>query len=95
MVLLSLGGSTLADLQQALEDYLPVLLGLVKDGKPDFSDYEWFIFHKIIPKNIACVLYLGNQLQHKVQFAWINQEDDLEVVMIPELLADICWILLK
>ncbi|GAB2225448.1 hypothetical protein Droror1_Dr00006240 [Drosera rotundifolia] len=26
------GGSTLADLQQALEDYLPVLLGLVKDG---------------------------------------------------------------
>ena len=37
MVLLSLGGSTLADLQQALEDYLPVLLGLVKDGKPNFS----------------------------------------------------------
>ncbi|XP_057521670.1 uncharacterized protein LOC130801798 [Amaranthus tricolor] len=28
------GGSTLADLQQALEDYLPVLLGLVKDGSP-------------------------------------------------------------
>ncbi|CAL5442572.1 unnamed protein product [Camellia sinensis] len=26
------GGSTLADLQQALQDYLPVLLGLVKDG---------------------------------------------------------------
>ncbi|XP_077247176.1 uncharacterized protein LOC143886892 [Tasmannia lanceolata] len=26
------GGSTLADLQQALEDYLPVLLGLVKHG---------------------------------------------------------------
>ncbi|OVA07408.1 BRO1 domain [Macleaya cordata] len=26
------GGSTLDDLQQALEDYLPVLLGLVKDG---------------------------------------------------------------
>ncbi|XP_051123322.1 uncharacterized protein LOC127246132 isoform X2 [Andrographis paniculata] len=28
------GGSTLADLLQALEDYLPVLLGLVKDGSP-------------------------------------------------------------
>ncbi|XP_047338554.1 uncharacterized protein LOC124942165 [Impatiens glandulifera] len=28
------GGSTLAALQQALEDYLPVLLGLVKDGSP-------------------------------------------------------------
>lgn len=26
------GGSTLADLQQALEDYLPVLLGLVYNG---------------------------------------------------------------
>ncbi|ONI09557.1 hypothetical protein PRUPE_5G244800 [Prunus persica] len=45
------GGSTLADLQQALEDYLPVLLGLMKDG---------------------------SQLQHKVQFVWVNQEDDAE-----------------
>ncbi|XP_057736124.1 uncharacterized protein LOC130951486 isoform X1 [Arachis stenosperma] len=45
------GGSTLADLQQALEDYLPVLLGLVKDG---------------------CYL------QYKVQFVWVNQEDDAE-----------------
>lgn len=49
------GGSTLADLQQALEDYLPVLLGLVKDGSP---------------------------LQHKVQFVWINQEDDVEETSI-------------
>ncbi|XP_050377592.1 uncharacterized protein LOC126794849 [Argentina anserina] len=45
------GGSTLADLQQALEDYLPVLLGLMKDG---------------------------SQLQHKVKFVWVNQEDDAE-----------------
>eukprot|EP00262_Sarcandra_glabra_P004365 TRINITY_DN15323_c0_g2_i1.p1 TRINITY_DN15323_c0_g2~~TRINITY_DN15323_c0_g2_i1.p1 ORF type:complete len:418 (+),score=70.27 TRINITY_DN15323_c0_g2_i1:170-1423(+) len=45
------GGSTLADLQQALEDYLPVLLGLVKDG---------------------------SQLKHKVQFVWVNQEDEVE-----------------
>uniref|UniRef100_A0A803LW72 BRO1 domain-containing protein n=1 Tax=Chenopodium quinoa TaxID=63459 RepID=A0A803LW72_CHEQI len=45
------GGSTLADLQQALEDYLPVLLGLVKDGSP---------------------------LQHKIQFAWVNQENVAE-----------------
>ncbi|PON57749.1 BRO1 domain containing protein [Parasponia andersonii] len=49
------GGSTLADLQQALEDYLPVLLGLVKDG---------------------------SQLQHKVQFVWINQEDEAEETSI-------------
>ncbi|XP_057424528.1 uncharacterized protein LOC130718085 [Lotus japonicus] len=45
------GGSTLADLLQALEDYLPVLLGLVKDG---------------------------SHLQFKVQFVWVNQEDDAE-----------------
>ncbi|KAI4347383.1 hypothetical protein L6164_008199 [Bauhinia variegata] len=45
------GGSTLADLLQALEDYLPVLLGLVKDG---------------------------SHLQYKVQFVWINQEEDAE-----------------
>ncbi|RAL41293.1 hypothetical protein DM860_010087 [Cuscuta australis] len=49
------GGSTLGDLLQALEDYLPVLLGLVKDGSP---------------------------LQHKVQFAWVNQEDDVEETAI-------------
>ncbi|XP_061371198.1 uncharacterized protein LOC133313812 [Gastrolobium bilobum] len=45
------GGSTLADLLQALEDYLPVLLGLVKDG---------------------------SNLKYKVQFVWVNQEDDKE-----------------
>ncbi|GFP88530.1 hypothetical protein PHJA_000996700 [Phtheirospermum japonicum] len=45
------GGSTLGDLLQALEDYLPVLMGLVKDGSP---------------------------LQHKVQFVWMNQEDEVE-----------------
>jgi hypothetical protein len=36
----SVGGSTLADLLQALEDYLPVLLGLVKDGKACFHRFE-------------------------------------------------------
>ncbi|KAL1824803.1 hypothetical protein DCAR_0312907 [Daucus carota subsp. sativus] len=45
------GGSVLGDLIQALNDYLPVLLGLVKDG---------------------------SLLQHKVQFIWVNQEDDAE-----------------
>ncbi|KAL9453206.1 hypothetical protein AB3S75_005875 [Citrus x aurantiifolia] len=45
------GGSTLADLQQALEDYLPILLGLVENG---------------------------NQLRDKLQFSWLNQEDDAE-----------------
>ncbi|XP_051116861.1 uncharacterized protein LOC127241731 [Andrographis paniculata] len=45
------GDSMLGDLLQALEDYLPVLLGLVKDG---------------------------SILQHKVQFVWVNQEDEAE-----------------
>jgi len=35
----SSGGSTLADLQQALEDYLLVLLGLVENGKACFSPF--------------------------------------------------------
>ncbi|KAF5730398.1 hypothetical protein HS088_TW20G00771 [Tripterygium wilfordii] len=50
------GGSTLSDLHQALEDYLPVLLGLVKDG---------------------------SQLQYRVQFVWVNQEDDAEETSMP------------
>ncbi|KAK6925406.1 BRO1 domain [Dillenia turbinata] len=53
------GGSTLADLQQALEDYLPVMLGLAKDG---------------------------SHLQHKVQFVWINQEDEAEETTMSN-----CW----
>ncbi|XP_073147204.1 uncharacterized protein [Henckelia pumila] len=44
-------GSTVGDLLQALEDYLPVLLGLVKNGSLS---------------------------QHKVQFVWVNQEDEAE-----------------
>lgn len=37
------GGSTFADLQHALEDYLPVLLGLVKDGSQlkDMVQFVW------------------------------------------------------
>ncbi|XP_057968851.1 uncharacterized protein LOC131158190 isoform X1 [Malania oleifera] len=53
------GGSPLSDLLQALEDYLPVLLGLVKDG---------------------------SHLQYKVQFVWVNQEDDAEESAICN-----CW----
>lgn len=73
------GGSTLADLQQSLEDYLPVLLGLVKDGilvsDPTFLKIlgESFRFSNLI------VLGSGSELQRKVTFVWINQEDDAEV----------------
>ncbi|RDY03230.1 hypothetical protein CR513_13201, partial [Mucuna pruriens] len=49
------GGSTLADLLQALGDYMPVLLGLVKDG---------------------------SHLQYRVQFVWVNQEDDKEANLL-------------
>ncbi|ERN10241.1 hypothetical protein AMTRI_Chr09g12380 [Amborella trichopoda] len=51
------GGTTLADLQQAIEDYLPVLLGLVKDG---------------------------SQLMNKVEFVWVNQEDDKEETAVSD-----------
>lgn len=44
------GGLPLSNLLQPLEDYLPVVLGLVK---------------------------YGNQIQHKIQFVWVNQEDDV------------------
>ncbi|KAL0335852.1 UNVERIFIED_CONTAM: hypothetical protein Sradi_4797100 [Sesamum radiatum] len=54
------GGSTLGDLLQALEDYLPVLLGLVKDGNP---------------------------LQQKVQFVWVNQEDEAEMHRVFQMYA--------
>lgn len=77
----SAGGSTLADLQQALEDYLPVLLGLVKDGKTcvrpfaldacSLYNMSWLI---------AYLYHLGSHLQYKVQFVWVNQEDDAEVI---------------
>lgn len=50
------GGSTSADLLQALEEYLPVLLGLVKDG---------------------------SELEIKIQFAGMNQEDDAEESALP------------
>jgi len=45
----SSGGSTLADLQQALEDYLPVLLGLVENGKTSFSPFvlDEFSLHNL------------------------------------------------
>lgn len=44
ILFISAGGSTLADLQQALEDYLPVLLGLVKDGKSRDQCYSDVIY---------------------------------------------------
>ncbi|KAG7589974.1 BRO1 domain [Arabidopsis suecica] len=60
------GGSTLADLHQALEDYLPVLLGLTKDG---------------------------SHLQCKVQFNWVNQEDEQEETAISNVWYEILSVL--
>lgn len=60
------GGSTIPDLLQALEDYLPVLLGLVKDGSVN---------------------------KYKVQFVWINQEDDAEETTISDVSYEILSIL--
>ncbi|XP_020593671.1 uncharacterized protein LOC110033869 [Phalaenopsis equestris] len=60
------GGSTIADLLQALEDYLPVLLGLAIDG---------------------------SELKYKVQFVWINQEDDAEETAMSDVSYEILSIL--
>lgn len=60
------GGSTIADLLQALEDYLPVLLGLDKDG---------------------------SEIKSKVQFVWINQEDDAEETAMSNVSYEILSIL--
>ncbi|KAK3155724.1 hypothetical protein QOZ80_2BG0206770 [Eleusine coracana subsp. coracana] len=51
------GVSTSADLLQVLEEYLPVLLGLVKEERGDLED--------------------------KMQFSWMNQEDDAEETALP------------
>ncbi|PKA56022.1 hypothetical protein AXF42_Ash014695 [Apostasia shenzhenica] len=65
------GTSTFSDILQALEDYLPVLLGLAKNG----------------------------QLKDKVEFIWVNQEDDeettignvwYEVLSVLHLMAMLC-----
>lgn len=50
------GASTSADLVQALEEYLPFILGMTKDG---------------------------SELEDKIQFAWMNQEDDAEETALP------------
>lgn len=79
--MLFVGGSTLADLQQALEDYLPVLLGLVKDGKAciNVTLVRMYQLFQISANSVAYLLFAGSQLQYKVQFVWVNQEDDAEV----------------
>lgn len=83
--LFTAGGSTLADLHQALEDYLPVLLGLTKDGKNIIYVLQnRYLFGSIYIYIyiLTCIIFLyviGSQLQFKVQFNWINQEDEEEV----------------
>ena len=81
----SSGGSTLADLQQALEDYLPVLLGLVENGKACFRPFifDGCSLHNMSTSRLIAYLYCaGSHLQYKVQFDWVNQEDDTEVIPI-------------
>jgi hypothetical protein len=74
-------GSSTANLLQALEDYLPVLLGLVKEGEEllrygglVFCWLTILLFRLIQPVNSA-----GSELRHGVHFVWTNQEDNAEV----------------
>jgi hypothetical protein len=119
----SSGGWTLATLLQTLEDYLPVLLGLVKDGKVCFSPlvfstwrmhalcYFLSVRIELSTSRFTCTCYtpttwcidyyyiygVGSHLQYKVQFVWMNQEDDKEVVIFLisyiflDLFAEECW----
>ncbi len=80
LVIFSTGSST-ANLLQALEDYLPVLLGLVKEGEEllrygglVFCWLTILLFRLIQPVNSA-----GSELRHGVHFVWTNQEDNAEV----------------
>jgi hypothetical protein len=56
-------------------------LGLVKDGKACFHRFE---LDSISLHNMSWLIaYLycaGSHLQYKVQFVWVNQEDEAEVV---------------
>jgi hypothetical protein len=84
---------------------LPVLLGLVKDGKVCFSPlvfstwrmhalcYFLSVRIELSTSRFTCTRYtpttwcidyyyiygVGSHLQYKVQFVWMNQEDDKEV----------------
>lgn len=70
----------MSDLLQALEDYLPAILGLVKDGKGCvFTSYLHVCNCSRIVLIVTCPYCAGSLLQHKVQFVWVNQEDDAEV----------------
>ncbi|KAK8945346.1 hypothetical protein KSP40_PGU009782 [Platanthera guangdongensis] len=60
------GDSTIADLLQALEDYLSLLLGLSKDG---------------------------SDLKYRVQFVWVNQEDEAEETTMSDVSYEILSIL--
>jgi hypothetical protein len=80
------GGSTSADLLQALEDYLPVLLGLVKEGK--YCIFSSILLRMRPNKSVLIVVAFilvqcltGSNLEDKIQFSWMNQEDDAEVCL--------------
>lgn len=57
MELFLAGGSTLADLHQALEDYLPVLLGLTKDGKRNTIYVRYRTDICLVPYILTCIFF--------------------------------------
>ncbi|PKA54012.1 hypothetical protein AXF42_Ash016177 [Apostasia shenzhenica] len=109
------GSSTLADVLLALEDYLPVLLGLVKDDSINglftgslFSCAYHLRRYPIFQGDYIIIVYYQNgdltfagiQLNDRVQFVWVNQEDDdeqtalanvwYEVLSVLHLMAEVC-----
>lgn len=59
--------------------FLPSLCSLMKSRKFN-CQYSWF-FNS----------FAGSELEDKVQFTWMNQEDDAEVYMLLCVLFDFLW----
>ncbi|OAY66998.1 hypothetical protein ACMD2_04976 [Ananas comosus] len=68
---------TVSELLHALEEYLPILLGLAKKGLIFFSR----AFYVLIPNEylvIRCIVFIDNRLEALVEFKWKNLGDDQE-----------------
>lgn len=66
---------TVSELLHALEEYLPILLGLAKKGLIFFSR----AFYVLIPNEylvIRCIVFIDNRLEALVEFKWKNLGDD-------------------
>jgi len=64
----SAGGSTLADLLQALEDYLPVVLGLVKNGKACVSPFVYDVCYLQDKYQILLLVFMVQEAIYSIKY---------------------------